>query len=104
MGENGNSPTLKIGQLAGRLGLNVRTLRYYESIGLLPAPSRTESGYWLYREADEDRLRFVLQAKRVGLSLEEIGRILELSRHGSACDFVRETVSRHIAEIDEQIA
>jgi DNA-binding transcriptional MerR regulator len=103
MGEIGNKPTLKIGQLARRLGLNVRTLRYYESIGLLPPPSRTEGGYRLYSEADERRLRFVLEAKQVGLSLEEIGRILELGRHGSACDYVRETVLRHIGEIDAQI-
>jgi MerR family transcriptional regulator, copper efflux regulator len=104
MGEKRDMPTLKIGQLARRLGLNVRTLRYYEDIGLLPPPSRTEGGYRLYSEADEQRLRFVLQAKQVGLSLEEIGRILELGRHGSACDYVREAVSRHIATIDAQIA
>src|SRR5205823_3054758 len=97
-------PTLKIGGLARRLGLNVRTLRYYESIGLLAPPTRSEGGYRLYSAADEDRLRFVLQAKRVGLSLEEIGRILELGRHGSACDYVRETVARHIAKIDAQVA
>jgi DNA-binding transcriptional MerR regulator len=45
MGEKRDMPTLKIGQLARRLGLNVRTVRYYESIGLLPPPTRTEAGY-----------------------------------------------------------
>lgn len=104
MGENHDTPTLKIGELAKRLGLNVRTLRYYESIGLLSPTSRSEGNYRLYSEADERRLRFVLQAKRVGLSLEEIARILELGRHGSACDYVQQTVARHIGEIDEQIA
>src|SRR5712692_3480082 len=99
-----DTPTLKIGQLARRLGLNVRTLRYYESIGLLPPPTRTEAGYRLYLEEDERRLRFVLQAKQVGLSLEEIGQILQLRRHGSACDYVRETIARHVGSIDAQIA
>src|SRR5206468_3649430 len=59
--------------------------------------------YRLYSEADEGRLRFVLQAKQVGLSLEEIRRILQFRRHGSACDYVRDTLTRHIAEIDVQI-
>jgi DNA-binding transcriptional MerR regulator len=104
MTEDQSKPTLKIGQLARRVDLNVRTLRYYEALGLLPAPQRTESGYRLYSGADERRLRFVLQAKRVGLSLEEIGRILELGRHGSACGYVRETVSRHIEDLDARIA
>lgn len=104
MGEKRDMSTLKIGQLARRLGLNVRTLRYYESIGLLPPPTRTEAGYRLYSEEDERRLRFVLQAKQVGLSLEEIGQILQLRRHGSACDYVRETVARHVGAIDAQMA
>src|SRR3989442_1666569 len=101
MGENG---TLRIGQLARRLGLNVRTLRFYEGIGLLSPPTRTDSGYRLYSAADERQLRFVLQAKRVGLSLEVIRRILELGRQKSACGYVRETISRHIGEIDARIA
>src|SRR5437660_5756524 len=104
MGEEWTLPTLKIGELAKRFGLNVRTVRYYEAIGLLPAPARTEGGYRLYSEEDADRLRFVLQAKRVGFSLEEIQRIIRLGEHGSACEYVRETLARHAAEIDAQIA
>ena len=78
MAENQSKPKLKIGQLARRVNVNVRTLRYYETLGLLAAPQRTETGYRLYSEADERRLRFVLQAKRVGLSLEEIGTVIDL--------------------------
>lgn len=96
--------TYKIGELAKRLGLNVRTLRYYESIGLLRNPTRTEGGYRLYTSYDEERLRFVLQAKRVGFSLEEIQEIIRLGRHGKACDYVRDTLSRHIARVEVQIA
>src|SRR5207244_11538385 len=94
----------KIGELAKQFRLNVRTLRYYEAIGLLPAPARTEGGFRLYSEEDERRLRFVLQAKRVGFSMEEIQRILRLSEHGSACAYVREALAPHIAAIDAQIA
>lgn len=104
MGEDRNDRLLKIGDLAKRYELNVRTLRYYETIGLLPEPARTESGYRLYSEEDARRLEFVLQAKRVGFSLEEIQRIVQLGRHGAACGYVRETLTRHLAQIDRQIA
>jgi DNA-binding transcriptional MerR regulator len=99
-----NQPSLKIGELAQRLGLNVRTLRYYEKIALPPSPERTESGYRLYSEADEHLLRFVLQAKRVGFTLDEIRQIVRRSRYGSACDFVRETLRQHIEALDAKIA
>lgn len=59
----GRKAVLKIGELAKRLGLNVRTIRYYESISLLAKPARTEGGYRLYSEADAEKLRFILQAK-----------------------------------------
>lgn len=102
MGYNMNQPTLKIGQIAKRFGLNVRTLRYYEEIGLLTA-ARMESGYRLYSERDADRLRFVLQAKRVGFTLEEIQEVIRLGKHAKACDYVRGTLARHLAEIDAKI-
>jgi DNA-binding transcriptional MerR regulator len=95
---------LKIGQLARRLGLNVRTVRYYEAIGLLPTPARSEGGYRLYTDEDERRLRFVLQAKRVGFTLDEIQRILQLGVRGTACGYVRDTLNRHLAEIDARLA
>src|SRR5947209_12107305 len=69
MGKSDDTITFRIGELARRLGLNVRTLRYYESIGLLSRPARSGAGYRLYTSADEERLSFVLQAKRVGFSL-----------------------------------
>lgn len=103
MEENREKATLKIGELAGRLGLNVRTLRYYESIGLLPEPDRTWSGYRLYSEEHEQLLRFVLQARQAGFSLDEIRRITRLARRGSPCDYVRRAASEHIASIDAQI-
>jgi len=83
MGEQHDQPIHEIGDLARRLGLNARTLRYYESISL--PPTRMEVGYHLYSDEDERRLKFVLRAKRVGLSLDEIRRILHLGRQGTLC-------------------
>lgn len=108
MGDDGGNaargPRLKIGEVARRFGLNVRTLRYYEDIGLLPASGRTESGYRVYGDEDVERLRFIVQAKRVGFSLDEIAEVLRLGRHGRACPYVRATLARHLAALDEQIA
>jgi MerR family transcriptional regulator, copper efflux regulator len=104
MGEEHQSGTLKIGELARRLGLNVRTLRYYERIGLVPSPTRSESGYRLYSQEDEQLLRFVLRAKRMGFSLVVIRRIVELGREGSACGYAREALSERLADLEVRIA
>ena len=104
MGENGGRRTVKIGELAKRFGLNTKTLRYYEEIGLLPTARAQGSGYRLYSEKDAERLSFVLKAKSVGFTLDEIREVLRLGRHGRACPYVRETLSRHIAEVGRQLA
>ena len=103
MGNTGEKPVFKIGELAQRLGLNVRTLRFYESIGILAKPARSAGGYRLYTPSDEARLRFVQQAKRVGFTLEEIQEVIRLGQHGRACDYVQETLSRHIMAVDAKL-
>ncbi len=103
----GARPTdrLRIGALAAEAGLNPRTLRYYEALGLLPAPSRSAAGYRLYGEADRACLRFIAQAKAVGLTLAEIGEILALRRAGDTpCAHVTALVERKLAAVDRQIA
>lgn len=96
---------LKIGQLARRLDLNAQTIRYYERIGILPAPERTESGYRAYGEEDERRLRFVKNARSVGLSLGEIKEILAFNERGEApCEYVTEAISRRTEEVERQIS
>jgi DNA-binding transcriptional MerR regulator len=104
MGKSDDTTTFTIGALAARFGLNVRTLRYYESLGLLSAPARSAGGYRLYTAADEERLCFILQAKRVGFRLDEIREIIRLGQHSNACDYVRDTLSRHVERIEVQIA
>jgi len=66
---------MRIGQLADETGVTTKTIRYYEEIGLLPAPARQPSGYRRYAGADVDRLDFVAKAKALGLSLEEITNV-----------------------------
>jgi len=95
---------LRIGVLAAALGLNPKTIRYYEDIGVLPTPRRTPSGYRLYDAADRERLEFILKARAIGLTLEEIGDVLSLQREGQAvCVHVLALLERKIAGIDQQL-
>jgi DNA-binding transcriptional MerR regulator len=98
---------MRIGQLADRAGVNTKTVRYYESIGLLPQPPRTGAGYRIYGPDTEARLVFIKTAQHLGLSLDEIRVVLALRDGGSApCEHVRgmlheqvRTISRRIAEL-----
>lgn len=96
---------MRIGELAERLGINTKTIRYYESIGLLPAPQRTSSGYRHYSAADVDRLTFIKTAQRLAMSLDEIREILAFRDRGQPpCGYVREVLDHQVTEIDQRIA
>ncbi len=96
---------MRIGELAGRLDLNAQTIRYYERIGLLPKPERTEAGYRTYGEEDERRLRFVKNARSVGLTLGEVKEVLAFHERGEVpCGYVTETIARRAEEVERQIA
>ncbi len=96
---------MRIGELAGRAGVNPKTIRYYESIGLLPEPPRLSSGYREYTDEDVDRLGFVKTAQRLGLSLSEIAEILGFrERAERPCDYVLEVLDRQVADLDRRIA
>lgn len=95
---------MRIGELAEAAGVTPKTVRYYESIGLMPSPGRTASGYRHYDPALLDRLRFIRDAQATGLSLTEIASILELKDAGQgACDHTRALLAGHVAEIDRQL-
>lgn len=97
--------TLRIGELAGQLGLNPRTIRYYESIGLLPEPERTESGYRDYDGGAIELLTFIKTAQRLGITLDEIREIIALRDRGEQpCGYVRDVLRRQVGDIDERIA
>lgn len=95
---------MRIGALADRLGLNPRTIRYYEQIGLIPAAVRTSAGYRDYDESDQVRLDFVRRSRRLGFSLEEITEILAVRERGRApCDYVRGLLDVRLDEVDRRI-
>ena len=96
---------MRIGELAKQGDVSTKTVRYYESIGLLQIPERSESGYRIYTDAAVERLRFIRDAKASGLSLNEIMSVLELKEAGQgSCADTAELLERHLEEIDAQIA
>jgi MerR family transcriptional regulator, mercuric resistance operon regulatory protein len=74
--------TYRIGELARHTGCKVETIRFYESVGLLPAPDRASSGHRLYADADRHRLTFIRRARDLGFSMADVRALLELSDHG----------------------
>jgi DNA-binding transcriptional MerR regulator len=81
--------SLLIGDLAGRVGVGAPTIRYYESLGLLKRPSRSDAGYRRYSDSAVAELRFIRKARGLGFTLEEVAEILRLTRAGKApCDRV----------------
>jgi MerR family transcriptional regulator, Zn(II)-responsive regulator of zntA len=93
-----------IGALAARLGLNPKTIRYYEGRGLLPAPARTQSGYRLYTPHDEARLHFILKAKEMGFTLAEIGEILAVQAAGTRpCYLVLRLLDQKVVAVDQRL-
>lgn len=70
--------TLSIGQAAKQAGVSVETIRFYESRGLIENPPRKRSGYRQYQSRDIARLQFILQAKALGFTLNEIQELLSL--------------------------
>jgi len=97
--------SLRSGQLAKAVNVNVETLRYYERRGLLPKPPRRESGYRLYPPESISRLRFIKGAQELGFTLEEIQDLLTLrvDEAASKAD-VRLRSHEKVAQIDEKIA
>jgi MerR family copper efflux transcriptional regulator len=93
-----------IGQVAQQTGLSPKAIRIYERKGLLPRTHRTSSGYRIFQAADVDVLRFIRQAKSIGLRLDEIKDVLELQRSGQKpCETVMALLGDHIAEIDRTL-
>ena len=66
------------GDLARATGCNIETIRYYEKTGVLPDPPRTDAGYRIYSTAHATRLRFILRARELGFSMEDIRGLMGL--------------------------
>jgi DNA-binding transcriptional MerR regulator len=86
-------------------GVPTKTIRYYESIGLLPNPQRAANNYRQYTPATAERLRFILSARSLGFSLADITEFLTARDEGTLpCQQVLDSVDQRLAEIDRRIA
>lgn len=95
---------MRIGELADTVGVNPKTIRYYEQIGLLPEPSRTPDGHRRYDQDDAERLAFIRRAQQLGLHLDEIGEVLALREDSQRpCDYVLDVARQRLSEFDERI-
>jgi len=94
-----------IGQAAKLSGVSAKMVRHYESLGLLPAVSRTDSGYRQYSEAEVHTLRFIKRARDLGFSMEEIGELVSLwQNRRRASANVRKIARKHADDLGARIA
>lgn len=105
MGDHAAATGMQRAELARRTGCNLETVRYYEKVGLLPEPPRTASGYRSYDSTHERRLRFVLRARELGFSLDEIRELLRLvDERDRPCAEARDVAAVHLADVQTKIA
>jgi Cu(I)-responsive transcriptional regulator len=98
-------PLLRIGNLAKATGTKVVTIRYYEQIGLLPVPSRTDGNYRCYNDEHLRRLRFVRRCRDLGFTLGQVRELLHLSlQRNQECAEVDRITAQHMGEIERKIA
>lgn len=96
---------MKIGELARSAATKVETIRYYEDIGLLPAPPRTAGNYREYSAAHLTRLTFTRRARDLGFSIEQIRALLDLADQKSrSCKAVDVIAREHLADVRRKLA
>jgi DNA-binding transcriptional MerR regulator len=94
-----------IQELAKQTGLAATTIRYYESIGLIPRPQRAENNYREYTAADVERVRFIAGARGLDFSLNDIAEFLAARDHGLLLNQqVLDLLDQHLTEVDQRIA
>lgn len=92
------------GVLAKQTGVNGETIRYYEKIGLLPEPGRSEGGHRIYDEFHLQRLYFIKRCREMGFTLEEIRELLSLvDRKEVSCERVQNIAEEHVAVITAKV-
>lgn|SRR5262249_16926250 len=95
---------IRIGEVAGRAGVNVQTLRYYERRGLLEEPERTQSGYRRYAPETVRLIRFIKRAQELGFSLTEAEDLLRLRRaQGRDRQRIRALAEQKFRDVDQKI-
>jgi DNA-binding transcriptional MerR regulator len=96
--------TFSIGELAGRSACKVPTIRYYEQVGLLPSPARTEGGHRVYDDETVKRLVFIRRSRELGFTIEEVASLLDLSSDEErSCAEVDAIARRHRDDIEEKL-
>lgn len=94
-----------IGEAASASGVTAKMIRHYEDMHLIPAPTRTLSGYRMYSEQDVHNLRFIRRARSLGFSIKQIGDLLGLWRDQSRSSAkVKALALDHVAELEQKIA
>jgi Cu(I)-responsive transcriptional regulator len=96
---------MNIGEVAAETGVTAKSIRYYESINLISAPARTESGYRQYSDRDVQILHFIKRARGLGFSVAEVAELLSLYQdRDRASAEVKGIVEARLAEIDQKIS
>lgn len=96
---------LTIGRLAEQAGVNLETIRYYERIGLMPLPGRTEGGHRNYGKEHSRRLAFIRRSRELGFSIGDIRALLALTSPDEAsCAKVKEIAEAHLVEVRAKLA
>jgi len=96
---------ISIGALSGRTKVNIETIRYYEKVGVLPPPPRTDGGHRVYGQEHVKRLSFVRRSRELGFSLDEVRQMLRLVDGGDVtCEQVREITLEHLTDVEKKIA
>ena len=94
---------MRVTELAKTINTTPDTVRYYTRIGLITPIKNANNGYKLYGEKDQQRLKFILSARQLNFSVEEITNILIESDKGhTACPLVRKIVEHRLAETEKQ--
>lgn len=97
--------TLRRVDLARATGCNLETIRYYETVGIMPDPPRTSKGYRSYDDTHVRRLKFVMRSRDLGFSLEEIRGLLGLvDDRTQTCAQVQSVAEAHLEEVQAKIA
>ena len=106
MTESPRTPPLTTrGRIAKEVGCNVESVRYYEQIGLMHVPQRSPGGYRLYGAAERRRLWFILRARELGFSIDEVRSLLSLVDGGDySCGEIRDLTLTHLADVRDKIA
>lgn len=99
------SGRIAIGRLAKHTGTNIETIRYYERLGLWPAPPRSAGGYRLYAMQHLKRLNFIRRARALGFSIDDVRTLLRLAdERKRPCAEVRVVAEAHLAEVRAKLA